>query len=103
MKASPMVAPLGAATSPKSRIAHLRLVRTPVNRDTVEILTVLLDGARSGEINGIAFAVSLGGNRFLTDVTGSCADSPTRALGMVSFLADEIRGVQHRMDPEGAR
>jgi hypothetical protein len=41
--------------------ATLRLLPTPVDADTVQALEQLLDGARKGEVIGIAFAAMLRG------------------------------------------
>jgi len=66
-------------------------------------LEALLEGAKAGEINGIAFAVSMPGMRYLTDVAGFCYERPTFARGMVASLSDELAGLVHRRDPAWAR
>ena len=80
-----------------------RLVRDAVSRDTVEALEELLEGAKSGEVTGIAFAVTLKRSRYLTNVAGLCYKNPTFARGMVASLSDELAGLVHGRDPQETR
>lgn len=78
-----------------------RLVKDFVSRDTVEALSQLLDGARAGDVTGLAFAATLKGRRYVTNVAGNCFREATAARGMVAALDDELAGiVQGRMDNE---
>lgn len=76
-----------------------RLVPDTISHDTVEALTVLLEGAKAGEITGIAFACTLRKMHYITNVAGVCYKQPTFARGMVAFLSDQIAGLVHRRDP----
>lgn len=68
-----------------------RLVTDPACADEViHTLEALLEGARKGEVTGIAFACSFKRLRYTTDVAGTCRTNPTFARGMVSFLSDQI-------------
>ncbi|MDM0024107.1 hypothetical protein [Variovorax saccharolyticus] len=80
-----------------------RLVPDNISRDTVEALTVLLEGAKAGEITGIAFACTLKRSRYITNVAGYCFNNPTHARGMVAFLSDQLAGLVHGRDPEETR
>lgn len=81
--------------------APLCLVPTLVrpHKQMIEVLEILLEGARCGDITGIAFACSMRGGpeSFITEIAGDCYDRPSKARGMVSLLADQIAGLQHRM------
>lgn len=80
-----------------------QLVRDPISHDTIEALEALLDGARKGEVTGIAFACTLRKQRYITNVAGMCWKNPTFARGMVAFLSDELAGLVHRRDPSETR
>lgn len=78
-----------------------QLVRDSVSRDTVEALTQLLEGAKSGDITGIAFGAFLRNRRYITNVAGTCYHNATTARGMVAALDDELaRIVDSRSDSE---
>lgn len=77
------------STVPKN-VVQLRLVREYVSNDTVEVLEMLLDAARTGTITGIAIACDMRKSPHLTTVAGSCLTNPTFARGMVASLAREI-------------
>lgn len=77
------------------------LVKDTVSRDTIEALQQLLDGAKEGNITGIAFAVTLKNRRYLTDVAGACFRDATATRGMVAALDDELAAiVQQRSENE---
>lgn len=80
-----------------------QLVHDFVSRDTVTALETLLDGARRGEVTGIAFAVTLKRNRYITNVAGLAFKNPTFARGMVSTLSDELASLIHGRDPQETR
>lgn len=63
----------------------------------------MLGYARTGQINGVAFAFSRPGMKYMTDVTGFFAEHPTFARGAIETLADELAGIVHRRDPDGVR
>lgn len=80
-----------------------RLVPDNISHDTVECLEVLLEGAKTGEITGIAFACTMKKMRFITNVAGSCHRNPTFARGMVAFLSDQLARLVHHRDPQDTR
>lgn len=80
-----------------------KLVPDNISHDTVECLTVLLEGAKAGEITGIAFACTLRKMRYITNVAGFCHKNPTFARGMVAFLSDQLARLVHHRDPQETR
>ena len=80
-----------------------QLVHDHISRDTVEALETLLEGAKSGDVTGIAFAATLRRNRYVTNVAGMCYKNPTFARGMVGALIDELAGLVHGRDPLDTR
>lgn len=79
------------------------LIRDTVSRDTIEALETLLDGAKRGDVTGIAYAVTLRKRRYITNVAGFCFKNPTFARGMVWALSDELGALVHRLDPDETR
>ncbi len=67
-----------------------RLIPDAISRDTVTALETLLDGAKRGDITGIAFACTLTRQRYITNVAGYCYTNPTLARGAVASLSDEL-------------
>lgn len=67
-----------------------RLLEDSLSRDTVEALEQLLDGARKGEVIGIAFAAMLKRRVYITNVAGEAYRNPTFCRGMVGALADSL-------------
>lgn len=63
----------------QSNVVPLRLVKNNIAHDVVAALEQLLDGARRGEVTGIAFACTLKRERFFTDVAGACYTNPMPA------------------------
>ena len=90
-------------TATANRKPVLAVVAARPNADVIDALEQLLAGARSGDINGIAFVCTLPGMRYITDVAGFCATHPTFARGAASYLTDQLAGLIHRLDPEGIR
>jgi len=86
-------------------VSHLCLVRAEPqpNNELVRVTMLLARLAAEGRLQGISFAGEMGDGTFITDTVGTCHQRPTFALGMVSYLADEIRGIQHRMGPADPR
>lgn len=80
-----------------------QLVHDYISRDTVEALETLLEGAKTGDVTGIAFAVTLKRNRYVTNVAGLCYKNPTFARGMVGALGDELASLVHGRDPQETR
>lgn len=78
-----------------------QLIKDTVSRDTVEALSQLLEGAKDGQITGIAFAVTLKNRRFVTNVAGNCFRDATATRGMIQALDDELAAiVQQRTENE---
>ena len=80
-----------------------QLVHDYVSRDTVTALETLLEGAKRGDVTGIAFAVTLKRNRYITNVAGLAYKNPTFARGMCMTLSDEIGDLIHGRDPQDTR
>ena len=82
----------------------LRLLPAPPPRvctETVEALEVLLAGARSGQIIGIAFALMTNKREYITDVIGAFYTDLTLARGAVATLDDELREIaRYRAQPD---
>ena len=68
---------------------RLSLVKS-VSQETVNTLENLLEGARSGEIVGMAFCVLLNGRRHFVSLAGEARRDLTSTRGMVCNLDDEI-------------
>lgn len=80
-----------------------QLVKDYISRDVVDALTVLLEGAKSGDVTGLAFAATLRRNRYVTNVAGLMYKNPSFARGCVGALDDELASIVHGRDPEDTR
>ena len=80
-----------------------QLVKDFTSRDLIPALETLLEGARRGQITGIAFAYTRPRGRFSTNVAGLCYRNPTWARGMLGALDDELAFLVHNRDPEDTR
>lgn len=80
-----------------------KLIKDFISRDLVEALEVLLEGAKQGEVTGIAFAATLRQQRFITNVAGVCYRHPSFARGIVASLDDELSGIVQGRDPNETR
>ena len=80
---------------PKKTLPRFQLVKAKICEETIAALEQILDGARRGEVNGIAFAASLRNMRYVTDITGFWYENPTFARGMVALLSDELAALAH--------
>lgn len=81
-----------------------RLMPDPAgSNEVVHTLEALLEGARKGEVTGIAFVCTFKRLRYTTDVAGTCRTNPTFARGMVAFLSDQIAALVHRSDNQETR
>ena len=72
-----------------------QLVRDPVSTDTVEALEQLLDGAKKGQVIGIAFGVLMKRRRYFVNTAGEARRDPTFTRGMLLALDDELRRMVH--------
>lgn len=79
------------------------LVKDSVSRDVVKALETLLDGAKRGDVTGIAFVCTLKRMRYITNAAGLCYKNPTFARGMVAQLSDELGLLVHHRDPQETR
>lgn len=85
-------------------MAAIELVPMKMSRDTIACLEQLLQGAKDGQITGIAFAATLkGGLKYITDASGECYRRPTFARGAIATLSDELGDLIHQRDPEATR
>lgn len=76
---------------------HLYHLRPPVQRDVVDTLAQLLQGARDGQIVGLAVGAALPRRRYIVATAGECYRDPTYTRGIVRALDDELaRLVQAR-------
>jgi hypothetical protein len=82
---------------------HTELVPNTVSRDLIEALETLLEGARQGHITGVAFAATLRGRRYITNVAGSCHRNLTHSRGMLAALSDELGDLLHGRDADETR
>lgn len=80
-----------------------RLVPDTVSHDLILALETLLQGAKTGEITGIAFACTLRKMRYITNVAGVCFRNPTHTRGMLGALDDELAAMIHTRDAEETR
>ncbi|VTU37106.1 hypothetical protein [Variovorax sp. PBL-E5] len=80
-----------------------KLVHDYISRDVIEACAVLYEGAKSGDVKGIAFAAMLRHNRYITNVAGLAFRNPTFARGCVMTLGDEIAGLIHGRDSQETR
>lgn len=80
-----------------------QLVKDYISRDVVDALSMLLEGAKAGEVTGLAFAATLKKNRYVTNVAGLLYKNPTFGRGCVSALDDELAGIVHGRDPGETR
>jgi len=67
-----------------------RLVRGSASDDVVEVLTLLLENARLGNVTGIVLAATMRKSRYITTISGACMTNPTFARGMLLSLSDEL-------------
>lgn len=77
------------------------LVLDQVSTNTVEALEYLLEGAKRGEVVGLAYAVIIKGRRFAVDCAGEACSNPLLARAVVAVLddhlSDMIRGRTDRL------
>lgn len=67
-----------------------RLVGEMVSQDTIEVLTHLLEEAKTGSVIGLALVAVHRQRRYEFGITGEAARSPTFALGTVAKLQFDI-------------
>lgn len=69
-------------------VTHLREYRS---RETVELLSKLLEQAKAGDIKGLLFVVKLGTGRHAMGLSGSYRDDPSTGIAASSRM-------QHRLN-----
>lgn len=75
-----------------------RLVPDEISHDVIEALEQLLDGARSGEIEGVAFVVRLHGLDFFVNAAGTARSDPHPTRGFLLALQDELAQIAREVD-----
>jgi hypothetical protein len=76
---------------PKRR--HLHLVAPRPSEATVKELEMLLEGARAGQVIGLAY-VALSASHYTVNAVGQACERPTLARGMLQVLEDLLRDLQ---------
>jgi hypothetical protein len=72
------------------------LIPDVISTDTVECLEQLLDGARRGEVVGLAFAAMLRRRAYIVNTAGEAHRNPSFSRGMVAALDDQLSHRVHR-------
>lgn len=72
-------------------------------QDVIEVLEVLLENAKAGNVTGIAFACTMRKSRYITNAVGHCQTNPTFARGMLLALSDELGQLVSRTDSDETR
>ena len=80
---------------------HLRHIE--VSKDVVEVLELLLENARLGNVTGIEFTCTMRKSRYITNILGRCQTNPTFTRGMVAHLDDELAQLSAGLDPSHTR
>jgi hypothetical protein len=68
----------------------IQLVPHQSSHELVEVLTGLLDAAKSGALNGIVFGCSFRGQKFYCDAAGALHRNPVVAIGVSTMLTAEL-------------
>ncbi|SEO78743.1 hypothetical protein [Nitrosovibrio sp. Nv6] len=63
-----------------------KFVASPISHDTVEALEMLLDGARRGDVSGLAYTFTDKKKKYRANTTGLLYESPAFAIGTVVVL-----------------
>jgi len=71
------------------------IISPQLSHDTISALEQLLEGARAGDVVGIAYTALLKRRRYLTDAAGECFRDPTFARGLVAALDDHLSSMVH--------
>jgi hypothetical protein len=66
------------------------LIPDLVSNDTVTALRQLLDGARRGEVIGLAYAAALKKRAYIVNTTGECFRNATWARGLTAAIDDQL-------------
>ena len=72
----------------------VQLVTPTSSHEVVEVLTGLLEVAKTGQLTGLVFGASLRGQRFFCDAAGSLHRAPIVGLGVATMLTAEL---EHRI------
>lgn len=80
-----------------------QLFKDKAVHDVVEVLEVLLENARAGNVTGIVFACTMKKTRYITNIVGHCQTNPTFAMGMLASLSYELGHLTHRADHHETR
>jgi hypothetical protein len=66
------------------------LVPESASHEVVKVLHGLCELAKTGEVNGLVFGVSMKGQKFYCDSAGALHRNPVMALGVVGMLHAKI-------------
>lgn len=66
------------------------LIQSPAPDDLVEALEFLLDGARSGDVIGIAYAAQMKPRNIIADSAGELHRNPLFALSLLHVLMAQL-------------
>ena len=69
---------------------QLNLVGDNPSADTIEVLTELLELARSGALTGVAFVAMYKGRQIQTGTAGESSRNPVFTLGALRVMEDRI-------------
>ena len=72
----------------------VKLVPSPVSKDTVDELAALLQEARAGKVIGLAYVALHKGQVFTADYVGQAKAAPIFTLGAIRVLSDHIVGIK---------
>lgn len=68
----------------------IQLVPAQPSHELIDVLSGLLDMAKSGSMNGLVFGASLKGSQFYCDAAGDLHRKPMVALGVAQMLSAEM-------------
>ena len=74
----------------RSATPHLKVEKKFVSNTTIEALEFLLQEAQRGELIGLVYGAMLKGRSCIVDMTGEAERNPLLALGVVTFMSNDI-------------
>ena len=75
-------------------MTHIQIIQEDASHDVVEVLSGLLDVAKSGQLTGLVFGISLRGQKVLVDSAGSLHRNALSGIGVAAMLMAEL---EHRV------
>jgi hypothetical protein len=73
------------------KLSHLKVVKPPVDHDTVACLERLLGEAKAGKVIGLAFVALMPKRHFIKHTTGAVHQERVYTRGLLQELDDMIR------------